>query len=150
MPSILYIDTVNTFDSGNEYELPINPSTIEGLIANQPAQTFPTLEGPPGVQSPKDWFPPLVMPFPFLVKGNTPDDAIIAAFESRQYIKTGVDYYIGILPAATLDAGFPFPTTNKYIKIRIIEVKTRENPVENNMDAVISNMIVSAIWLDAS
>ena len=149
MPSVLYIDTVNTFDSGSQFKLPINPLPPRGMVANQPAKPFQTLQGPGGIQAPKEWHPLIIFPWPDIVKGNTNHDALLAAFESRQYVKTGVDYFIGILPAASIDDGFPFPTTNKYIKIRIVEVKSAENPEDNNMDAVISNMVVSAIWLDA-
>lgn len=149
MASILYIDTVNTFNSGSQFQLPINPMQPRGLIANQPAEPFKTLQGPGGIQAPKEWFPQIVLSWPDIVKGNTNHDALLSAFESRQFVKTAVDYYIGILPAASIDDGFPFPTSNKYIKIRIVEIKAPENPVDNNMDAVIYNMVVSAIWMDA-
>lgn len=150
MPSVLYIDTLNTFNSGSQFQLPINPVQPRGLVKNQPVREFPTLEGPGGVQAPKNWYPPVVMSWPDLVKGNTNHDALIAALESRQYVKTGVDYFIGILPAASKDDGFPFPGANKYIKIRILEVKSTENPRDNNLDAVIYDLVTTAKWVDAS
>ena len=150
MATVLYIDTSNAFNSGSQYLLTINPIQPRGLVSNQPAAEFSTIEGAGAIQAPKDWFPRITLTWPDIVKSNSNHAALLAAFQARQYVKTGLEYFLGILPAASKDNGFPFPTANKYIKIRIIEVRGPENPVDTDINEVIFNMIVTAIWTDAS
>ena len=119
MATALYLDTANTFTSGSQYLLPANPMQPRGLVSNQPAQVFETLSGAGGVQAPVDWFPTVTLTWPALVKSNTDHAALVAAFEARQYVKTGVDHFLGILAGASKDDCYPFPGANKYIKIRI-------------------------------
>ena len=148
--SVYYIDVANTFASGGQFLIPINPTQPRGMRANQPATSFPTINGPGGVQSAKSWFPLITFTWPAIAMSNANHAALLAAFQARQYVKTGLDYFVGILPAATKDDGFIFPTANKYIKIRIIEVQGPENPIENDVNDQIQDMLVTAIWMDAS
>jgi hypothetical protein len=148
--TILYIDTVNTFDSGSEFLLPINPIQPRDLVKNQPAKPYNTIEGVGGVQGASNWFPLFTMTWPDIVLSNSNHAALLAAFEERQYVKVGLEYFIGILPAATKGDGFLFPTSNKYIKIRIIEVKSSENPIPNDINEQIQDMVVTAVWVDVN
>lgn len=148
MPTTLYLDTANSFDSGNQYQIVHNPLIPRGMRANQPAKKFPTITGPGGIQAPKDWHPELIFSWPALVKSNAEHAALLAAFEERQFVKTGANHFIGILPAASKDNGFPFWNAAKFIEIEIVEVLGPERPVENDLDEIIFDMIVSAIWVD--
>lgn len=148
MPTTLYLDTVNTFSSGNQYELVHNSAHPKGMTVNQPAKKFTTLTGPGGIQGPKDWFPILLFEWPALVKSNADHAELFAAFQARQYIKTGVNHFIGILVGDSKDNGFPFWNAAKFIEIRILEVIGPERPVENDLDEVLFDMAVSAIWMD--
>lgn len=150
MATALYLDTANTFDSGNQYALKQNPMQPRGMVKNQPVSDFPTLEGPGGVEAGKDWYPKITMTWPNLVKSNTNHAALVAAFEARQYVKTGGGHFLGILPAADKDDGFPFWTDNKYIEIRILNVQSAEHPVDTDMNEVIFDLIVTCLWMDAS
>jgi len=148
MPTTLYLDTANTFDSGSQYQLIQNPMQPRGMVANQPSKKFTTISGIGGLQSPKDWYPDLLFTWPALVKSNSDHAALLAAFQSRQYAKTGVDHFIGILAAASKDNGFPFWNAAKFIEIRIVEVIGPERPADNDLDEVIFDMVVRAIWVD--
>ncbi len=122
MPTTLYLDTANTFNSGSQYELVQNPQQPRGMVKNQPAKEFTTLSGVGGIQSPKEWFPTILLTWPALVKSNSDHAALLAAFEARQYVVTGVNHFIGILAGASKDNGFPFWNAAKFIEIRIVEV----------------------------
>lgn len=146
-----FIIAANTALDSDPYTLPINPMQPRGFVSSRPAQAFPTLEGPGGVESPKEWFPTLTFTWPNLVKSNTNHAALLAAFQARKYISTGLDYYIGALVDPT--DSWPFPTTwasKKYIQIRIINVAAYENPVDTDMGEVIFDLVVTAKWLDSS
>ena len=143
----------NTVLTTNAYAIPINPNQPRGMKANQPAEVFNTIAGPGGVQAPRNWYPEIVLTWPFLVKSNSDHAALLAAFEDRQYVLTGLDYYIGILAGDTKGDGFPFwpkTPTDKFIQIRIIEVQAAEQPVDNDLDEIRFNMIVVCKWMDAS
>lgn len=150
MATALYLDTLSTFNSGSQYAILQNPMQPRGMVKNQPAQAFETLSGAGGVQAPADWFPLLTLTWPALVKSNTDHAALVAAFEARQHVKTGADYFLGILPAASKDDGYPFWNAAKYIKIRIIEVRTAENPIDTDLSEVIFDLVVTCKWVDAS
>ena len=150
MPTTLII-AENSPLTTDAYTLPINPMQPRGMRSHQPAQAFNTIDGPGGIQAPKNWYPVTRWTWPALVKSNSDHAALLAAFEDRQYVLTGLDYFIGI--TGTKDAGFPFwPKTaaNKYIEIRIIEVQSAEQPVDNDLDEIIFDMIASIKWMDAS
>jgi len=148
MPTALYLDTVNTFTSGSQYQLKQNPIQPRGMVKNQPVAEFPTLEGVGAIQSPKAWFPRVTFTWPDLVKSNSDHAALLAAFESRQYAKTAVNHFIGILAGASKDNGFPFWNAAKFIEIRILNVMSSEHPVDNDIDDIIFDMVVTAIWAD--
>jgi len=148
MPTRLFLDTANSFDSGNQFEIVNNPTHPKGMIVNQPAKKFPTLTGPGGIQAPKSWFPDLLFQWPALVKSNVDHAELFAAFQARQFIKTGVNHFIGILAGDSKDNGFPFWNAAKFIEIRILEVIGPELPVENDLDEILFDMMVSAIWID--
>lgn len=134
----------------NPYAIPFNPIQPRGLNSNQPSALFPTISGPGVIESPKDWYPPITFTWPALVRSITAHAALVAAFEDRQYAKTGINYFIGIADTDTKDQGYPFPGSNKYIEIRILEVKSAVNPIDNNLNQVIFDMVVTAQWMDAS
>ncbi len=148
MPTILYLDNVSTFNSGGQYQLIQNPMTPRGMVKNQPAKEFATLSGVGGIESPKDWYPTIIFTWPALVKSNSDHAALLAAFEAAQYVVSGVSYFIGILDGASKDNGFPFWNAAKFIEIRIVEVTSAENPLDNDLDEVLFNMVVRAIWMD--
>jgi len=148
MPTALYLDTANTFNSGSQYPLTVNPIQPRGMTKNVPVSEFPTLEGPGGVEAPKNWYPKITFQWPDLVKSNSDHAALLAAFEARQYVKTGVNHFIGILAAASKDSGFPFWNAAKFIEIRILNVQSSEHPVDNDIDDIIFDLIVTAQWMD--
>ena len=148
MPTTLYLDTANSFDSGSQYQFIQNPIQPRGMVASQPAKEFTTLSGVGGVQSPKEWFPTIILTWPALVKSNSDHAALLAAFEARLYVVTGVNHFLGILGAASKDSGFPFWNAAKFIEIRIIEVMSAENPIDNDLDEVLFDMTVRAKWID--
>ena len=145
MPSALII-AENTALSTNAYALVQNPMMPRGAVKNQPAKEFTTLSGFGGIQAPKEFYPTLLFTWPALVKSNSDHAALLAAFEARQYVKTGLDYYFGITGAK--DSGFPFWNAAKYIQIRIVEVLSSEKPIDTDLDEVLFDMIVRAKWLD--
>lgn len=148
MATALYIDTANTFNSGSQYLLTSNPMQPRGMVKNQPSTPFNTIAGPGGVQAPKVWYPNIVFTWPSLVKSNANHALLLAAFEERQYVKTGVNHFIGILAGASKDAGYPFWNAAKFIEIRIMEVQSAEHPVDTDINQVIYDMIVTAKWMD--
>ena len=148
MPTTLYLDTANSFDSGNQFELVDNPTQPRGMRANQPAKEFTTLTGVGGIQAPKTWFPTILLTWPTLVKSNADHAELLAAFQARLYVATGVNHFLGILPAASKDNGFPFWNAAKFIEIRIIEIMSAANPVDNDLDEMLFDMIVRAKWID--
>ena len=148
MATTLYLDTANTFNSGGEYLIPINPMQPRGMEKNPPPKLFNTIAGPGGVQVPKLWYPNIVLTWPALVKSNTDHAALLAAFEDRLYVKTGVNHFIGILDGASKDNGFPFWNADKFIEIRITSVQSAQHPVDTDMNEVIFDMIVTAKWID--
>ena len=148
MPSALYLDTINTFDSGGQYALKQNPMQPRGMVKGIPVTPFPTLEGAGGVQAPKAHFPLIVLTWPDLVRSNSDHAALLAAFEARKYIETGISHFIGILAGASKDAGFPFWNAAKFIEIRILNVQSAEKPKDNDLDEVLFDMTVSARWMD--
>lgn len=150
MATALYLDTANTFDSGSQYLLVQNPMQPRGMVKNQPAKPFNTIEGAGGVEAPRYWYPTIVLTWPALVKSNTDHAALVAAFEARTYIATGLEHYIGILAGASKDAGFPFWNAAKFIKIRILEVRSAEHPIDTDLNEVIFDLIVTCKWLDSS
>ncbi len=147
MPTALKI-AENGALTTNAYALPINPIQPRRMVKNQPAKRFATLTGVGGIQAPKDYFSEIIFTWPTLVKSNTDHAALLAAFEARQYVKTGINYFIGIVAGDSKDAGFPFWNTAKYIEIRIIEVMSAERPIENDLDEVLFDMAVTALWVD--
>ena len=148
MPTVLYLDTANTFDSGSQYLLLQNPIQPRGMVKSRPVTEFATLEGSGGVQAPKTYFPKITLTWPALVKSNTAHAALLAAFEARKYIATGVSHYIGILDGASKDNGFPFWNAAKFIEIRILNVMSAEQPIDNDLDEILFDMIVTAKWMD--
>ncbi len=148
MPTTLYLDTASTFDSGNQFQIVHNPAHPRGMRVNQPAKKFTTLTGPGGIEAPKSWFPDLLFEWPALVKSNADHAELFAALQARQYSKTGVNHFIGILAGDSKDNGFPFWNAAKFIEIRIVEVIGPERPVDNDLDEVLFDMAVSAIWID--
>ena len=148
MPTTLYLDTVWTLNSGSEYALVQNPIQPRGMRANQPAQEFTTLSGVGGIQAPKEFYPTIILTWPALVKSNTDHAALLAAFQARLYIVTGVNHFLGILPATSKDNGFPFWNAAKYIEIRIVSIESAELPIDNDLDEVLFDMVVRAIWMD--
>ena len=148
MPTALYLDTLNTLNSGSQYALLQNPIQPRGMRANQPAQEFTTLSGVGGVQGPKTWYPTILLTWPELVKSNTDHAALLAAFKAARYTVTGVNYFLGILPASSKDSGFPFWNAAKFIEIRIVSIESAELPIDNDLDEVLFDMVVRAIWMD--
>ena len=148
MPTTLYLDTANSFDSGSQYQLVQNPIQPRGMVASQPAKEFTTLSGVGGLQGPKNWYPTLLFTWPALVKSNADHAALLAAFEARLYLATGVNHFIGILGAASKDNGFPFWNAAKFIEIRIVEVESAQRPIDNDLDEMLFDMVVRAIWMD--
>ena len=145
MPTALII-AENPALNINPYSLVQNPQQPRGMVKNQPAKEFPTLSGVGGIQAPKEFFPTIIFTWPALVKSNSDHAALLAAFEARQFVKSGLDYYIGITGAK--DSGFPFWNAAKYIQIRIVSVESSELPIDTDLDEVLFNMVVRAKWLD--
>ena len=148
MPTVLYLDTISTFSSGSQYLLLQNPIQPRGMVKSRPVSEFATLEGAGGVQAPKVWYPPITLTWPALVKSNTAHAALLDAFETRKYISTGVNHFIGILAGASKDNGFPFWNADKFIEIRILNVMSAEQPIDNDLDEILFDMIVTCKWMD--
>jgi len=148
MPTRLFLDTNSNFNSGSQFELVQNPQQPRGMRANRPAKEFTTLTGVGGIQAQKEWFPTILLSWPALVKSNADHAELLAAFQTRLYVATGVNHFIGILPAASKGSGFPFWNAAKFIEIRIIEIMSAANPLDNDLDEVLFDMIVRAIWID--
>ncbi len=153
MPTALILAD-NTGLTTNAYALTINPIQPRGLVKNQPVIPFATLEGAGAVMAPKQWFPNITFTWPDIVNSNTDHAALIAAFEARQYVKSGIEYYIGAL--VDPGNGWIFPTTwgagvgeKKYIKIRILNVMSAEQPKDNDLDEILFDLTVNALWTDA-
>lgn len=131
------------------YTLALNPIQPRGLVKNTPVSDYPTLSGVGGLQMPKNWFPRSALLWPAIM--DSLYSALRVAFEDRMYVATGLDYYIG----ATVDPtdSWIFPTTwssKKYIKIRVLEVRGHESPVDNDIAQLIYNLEVVFRWMDAS
>ena len=148
MPTTLYLDTISTFNSGSQYLLIQNPIQPRGMVKSRPVSEFATLEGQGAVQSPKAWYPKITFTWPDLVKSNSDHAALLAAFEARKYIDTGVNHFIGILSGASKDSGFPFWNAAKFIEIKILNVISAERPIDTDIDDIIFDLIVIALWAD--
>lgn len=146
MPTSLKI-AENELLTTNAYPFPINPTQPRGLSKLKPVSTFSTLSGSGGVQMPKDHFPQITFKWPGITESVY--NSLRAAMEARRYADTGLEYFIGIVVADSIDDGWMFPTTNRFIKVRILNVTSFENPIDNNIDQMIYDLIVTALWVDA-
>lgn len=146
MPTSLRIAKDNLF-SDEFYVFPINPIQPRGLSKLKPVSTFSTLSGSGGVQMPKDHFPAITFKWPGITEKVY--KTIRIALEDRRYADTGLEYFIGIVQSFSIDDGWMFPTTNKFIKVRILNVTSFENPIDNNIDQMTYDLIMTALWVDA-
>lgn len=148
MPTALLIDVDNTLDSGGKFLFPVNPIQPRGFSKLKPVSRFNTLSGSGGVQMAKDHFPPVTFEWPSMTESEYSTTRI--ALEDRRYIDTGLEYFIGIDVGDSTDKGWPFPTgAVKFVKVRILNVTSYENPIDNNIDEVIYNLRMTALWVDA-